>query len=291
MISAINHDHHRYRRALINSFFSKKSLVEIEPLVNENQAKLLDRFNDFHDKRSVVDLDLAFSALTTDVITQYLYGLNFNFLGDSEFRNDVRRAFNEFSNLVHIGRFFPGFLLMLDTAPQWLVAWVKPATVALHEMQNAIIKKSQNEMAIYKSNGLERGKSPKTIFSALSDPSLLPSERTLYHLRDEAQIALIAGTETTSKVLSMAIFYIYRDRTVLAKLREELMPEMPSPTGAIKWVQGEGLPFLVRVKDLLPVLIFMNEVSQLIWYDTDSSDQRKCTVVQRPSRSDTTSSS
>ena len=88
--------------------------------------------------------------------------------------------------------------------------------------------------------------SRKTIFDALSDSSVPPKERTRRRFEDEGLLVLLAGTETTARVLATAAFYIYQNKALVTKLREELRPVMPTPTTEPSWTQLEQLPYLVR---------------------------------------------
>ena len=57
-----------------------------------------------------------------------------------------------------------------------------------------------------------------------------PKERTRRRLEDERLLVLLAGTETTARVLATAAFYIHQNKPLVTKLREELRTIMPTPT-------------------------------------------------------------
>ena len=121
MIATVGHDLHRFRRGLLNSFFSKKSVVELSPMMHEKESKLMDRFEKAHTSNAVLQLDDAFAALTTDLITQYSWGVSPGFLDDQNFKNDIRQALNEISTFAHVNRFFPVFGTILRAMPRWLL--------------------------------------------------------------------------------------------------------------------------------------------------------------------------
>lgn len=73
-----------------------------------------------------------------------------------------------------------------------------------------------------------------------------PKERTRCRLEDEGLLLLLAGTETTARVLATAAFYIYQNKALVTKLREELRPVMPTPTTELSWTQLEQLRYLVH---------------------------------------------
>ena len=239
MIATVGHDLHRFRRGLLNNFFSKKSVVELSPMMHEKESKLMQRFEKAHTDNTVLKLDDAFAALTADLISQYSWGVSSGFLDDENFNNDIRQALNEISNFVHVGRFFPILTTILRTMPRWLLSRIRPGATAVLDMQDIITQQSTNEKNTAKAS------SKKTIFDALGDPSLPPAERSPRRLEDEGLIVVVAGTETTARTLTVAAFYLYRNKSMLLKVREELRSLMPTPTTEVSWPQLESLPYLV----------------------------------------------
>ncbi|OJJ05173.1 hypothetical protein ASPVEDRAFT_74574 [Aspergillus versicolor CBS 583.65] len=92
MIATVDHAHHRFRRGILASFFSKRSITALT-------------------RRSAAFA--AFAALTTDIITHYSYGESFGFLDSESFRSEVRVAIMETEELDHITRLFPFVLTVM----------------------------------------------------------------------------------------------------------------------------------------------------------------------------------
>ncbi|EIT80498.1 cytochrome protein [Aspergillus oryzae 3.042] len=121
--STTDHDLHRYRRGLMNNFFSKKSVRGISYFVEEKVHNLMQRFEAFHRCNKVVRLDDAFAAMTSDVITHYCYGKSWDYLDDANLRADVRKAVHDLTCSVYFNRIFPIFLAVLKKLPlRWLHA-------------------------------------------------------------------------------------------------------------------------------------------------------------------------
>jgi len=59
-----NHDLHRERRAALAPLFSIATVRNLQPVIEERVDKLLERIRDFREKGEVLDLTLAFPALT-----------------------------------------------------------------------------------------------------------------------------------------------------------------------------------------------------------------------------------
>lgn len=77
MFSTIDHDHHRFRRGLLNTFFCKRSVLELSPIMPEQETKLMQRFEQSYKDNNVLELTDAFAAFTADLISQYLWGVSY----------------------------------------------------------------------------------------------------------------------------------------------------------------------------------------------------------------------
>jgi cytochrome P450 len=241
MVSTVDHDHHRFRRGLLNEFFSKRAIYSLSPFVQERVQKLLERFEGIHQENRTVDLCRAFASLTSDVITYYCYGKSWSFLEDKDFRSDIRDATEDFAQFSHYHRFFPWLNGLLRAIPPQVMAKLMPGKAALFNFQKDIFH--------HFSATIQGRTNPLTgdhnIFKTLTDPKLPPKERTLGRIQDEAFTFIIAGTETTMRALSYAVYYTTLDTKVREKLRNELKQVLPTPTSSVPCWELEKLPYLV----------------------------------------------
>ncbi|OKO97830.1 hypothetical protein PENSUB_9756 [Penicillium subrubescens] len=83
------------------------------------------------------------------------------------------------------------------------------------------------------------------MYDRLINEAVPCEERTLGRIQDESSLVLAAGTETTGRILTVAIYYLSKDQSILRKLRAELKTVLPSPTASVTWVQLEQLPYLL----------------------------------------------
>ncbi|KAL4936174.1 hypothetical protein BDV06DRAFT_233669 [Aspergillus oleicola] len=242
MISTINHEHHRFRRSVLTNFFSKRSVQNLTPMIEERCIKLLERFQEFHENQTIVQLDDAFSALTADIITYYCYGKLWHFIEDKDFRSDIRVATTEISGLSHVNRIFHFVNPMLKSMPGWLMRALAPGKSGLLDLQDAILE------TIHSGDRPENGDGKRrAMYYNLTDPNLPPNERTKQRLEDECIIVLGAGTETTARTLTIAAFYLAEDQTLLHKLRDELKQVLPTVMSTCTWPELEKLPYLSAV--------------------------------------------
>ena len=186
----------------------------------------------------MLQLGDAFAAFTADLISQYSWGVSSGFLDDEHFNNSFRQAINEMSVFAHVNRFFPILGTIVRGMPRWLLIRLKPGVTSILDMQHMVAQQSTAEKKATKT-------SRKTIFDGLSDPSVPPKERSPRRLEDEGLLVLLAATETSARALTLAAFYLYQNKPLIMKLREELQPVMPTPTTEASWTQLEQLPYLV----------------------------------------------
>lgn len=265
MVATVDHDHHRYRRNILNAYFSKKSVNELSPVIEGKVQKLMQRFAWANQDGSIMRLDDAFSALASDVITQYSFGESWNFLDDKDFRRDIRHAITETSNMIHINRFFPFVGKTMRMIPPWLIVKLQPAKASLLNFMKSIFDMAARGIAAETNTTGKRVKR-ETIFKSLTDPVLPPEERTFMRVAHETGVILQAGTESISRSLTIAAFYLADQPILRDKLREELRTILSMPTNTASWAQLEQMPYLVSLF-LLHVMVV----------GTDCSRQELCT--------------
>lgn len=83
--ATVGHDLHRLRRGAMSKMFSKESVRKLEPIMKQNLDRLLARLKGFKESGNPINLLPMFGAFTNDLISEYAYGFNSNWLAASEF--------------------------------------------------------------------------------------------------------------------------------------------------------------------------------------------------------------
>lgn len=249
--ATVDHDHHRARRGYLSPYFSKRSIVGLEPIIHERIGRLCVRLEEAMHQGQVIGLDSAFSALTADIITLRFYGEHFDYLGIEDFKFAVREAFLGVSLIYHLARFLPGLVTFIKSLPIPMIRLILPSVADLLTLQEDIkrnILASPDEESTTESKPViveSTTKSKSVIVGALGDPNIPAKERTLDRLLDEGTVVIFAGTETSSRALSVAMFHLLNDKSHLKKLCDELNTLPPTQDSAYSLSQLEPLPFLV----------------------------------------------
>lgn len=240
MAATVDHDHHRSRRGYLNPYFSKRSIIALEPIIHERIGRLCTRLEEAMHQGQAIGLDSAFSALTADIITQRFYGEHFDYLGIKDFKFAVSEAFLGVSFIYHLARFLPGLVSTLKSLPIPIIRLILPSVADLLVLQEEIKHK------ILASLDEENTKESKSVLvSALGDPNIPTEERKIDRLLDEGTVIIFAGTETSSRALSVGMFYLLSNKSLMRKLRDELDTLPSRPDHAYSLSQLEPLPFLV----------------------------------------------
>ena len=83
--ATVDHDLHRMRRGAMSKMFSKEAVRRLEPIMKFNLERLLGRLQGYKESGNPINLLPMFGAFTNDLISEYSFGLNSNWLAASEF--------------------------------------------------------------------------------------------------------------------------------------------------------------------------------------------------------------
>lgn len=223
--STLQHNLHRMRRGALNPFFSKKAVMELEQSTRSKVNALCEKIDAYAAQDRVVDLGAGFTAVTLDVITEYCFDACYNCIEDPDLGKWKRLMSGIFEG-APLGKTFPRMMALMQSLPRPVATTLNPDLSALFESLDLIHKQARE---IYEAEkGAVDSKTPqteeraKTIFHGIMDSSLPPEEKTIDRLADEAFVVIVAGGETTARVLTVIFSYLLQDADLLHRLRTEL---------------------------------------------------------------------
>ena len=80
-----SHELHRIRRNALAHFFSKASLLRLEPGIQSVVDRLVQRLHGIKGSGKVLNLYNVYASLTGDIIGQYAFAKPYGFLDDEDF--------------------------------------------------------------------------------------------------------------------------------------------------------------------------------------------------------------
>ncbi|KUI53796.1 Trichodiene oxygenase [Cytospora mali] len=246
LLQTTDHQLHQVRRAAISRFFSKSAVRQLEGLIMEKVDRLLDRLATmYRTGKPEVNLTHAMAALTMDVISSYALGGDMGNLAREEWGRDWFETFRKLGMSRPIGRQFRTFILLSLEMEPWFVRWYNPRAAAVAERAKYPMQSIQAHITAHEkdSTGTKILTNTRTIFMEILDSGLPPQEKSVGRLNAEAFLVLGAGTDPTTRNLTVAMYYILADKAVLNRIRDELQTVMPRPDSAVTVADLEALPF------------------------------------------------
>lgn len=218
-------------------------MCELEPIIVSRIEKLCSRFEEVADTGEVVRLDVAFLALTMDVICAFFFGEDRGHLDKPDFELLWKETLRGALQTAALGRMFPVLTTTMLHLPRWLLKATNAHYVSYMFSLQAGIRK-QVAAVLNESIGSTPG---RTIFHMLRDSDLPLEEKSISRLCEEANVLIGAGSETSAKALTHTIFYLSTNPDILRHLREEIKDVMPDATTVPRWSVLEQLRYLTAV--------------------------------------------
>ncbi|KAM3537524.1 hypothetical protein ARSEF1564_009556 [Beauveria bassiana] len=191
-----------------------------------------------------------------DVISAYAFGAETANLDKAEYAAEVLDSYTKLTEFAPIARQFRWITkLCLTVMPPWIMHKISPAAALIPKnraMFETLIQQAisdhKNEAKVKSNLSEEPGagqpsKRCRTVFQDILQSKLPQHEKLPARLAAEANLLLIAGTETTARALSISLFHILDNPWVLNRLREELSTCAPNTRPSVAVLSA--LPFLV----------------------------------------------
>ncbi|KAF2733358.1 cytochrome P450 [Polyplosphaeria fusca] len=232
---------HARKRRVLNYAFSEKALKAAEPFIQTNTNRWLDLMDEQVGKGADKGWSTPFN------MAEWLNFLVFDILGDLCFGENFNMKEPE-SKLRHIPELMVGFLALLHPigySPfRSFYVWMKPrgldwlmaviAPPAIKSWQDFVDKcladrtKVEQQLEVSpKPEGEVRKDFFHWLFKAV-DPETGERGYDLNELYAESELLIIAGSDTTSIVMSAMMFYLVRNPTVQSTLEHEILSTFSS---------------------------------------------------------------
>ncbi|KAH0611669.1 uncharacterized protein H6S33_010934 [Morchella sextelata] len=232
---------HAKRRAPIKDYFSRRSILAIEPVLLNTIKKFLGRIDAAIAKQPerLFDIQNGLRATSVDMSTTFSFNFPLGMLDMEDlgkrFSEDGQRRLKGF----WVVKYFPWLPTVLSVLPKWLEKWVLPAIQSLKDL-TMMSRGSFDSIKV-------SGETGTSIFHHLLSPENLKRDR----LSDDdiiqnGVVCFAAGAETVSYTLIMTAFGVVSNPDVEEKLYMELHEAFPDPN-ELCLAKLEKLPYLIAV--------------------------------------------
>jgi cytochrome P450 len=265
---------HRKRRTGLNSFFSRRVVIDLEDIVQDKARLLCRAIDNAITTTKPMDLHHALRAVSIDVITEYAFGQSYGLLETADFGYDFFMLVQRLGPAAWIFRQVPWLKVVLRAMPKSIVRVVsapmsnvinmqlvsdgsllsathftgKISYLLCHKHCNDRLRNIEKEI----NAGTVNPNTRATIFSALMTPDAQRDPAAVAHLEDEAYTVLTAAADTTGNAMTTICRYVFADRVIYDKLHNELKAAFPRTNEIMSYQALEKLPYLVSIpKELI----------------------------------------
>ncbi|KAI9698296.1 MAG: hypothetical protein M1820_007566 [Bogoriella megaspora] len=229
---------------------SKPVIQRDESIQHECLEKLCGIVRELSSQGKPIEMRTWLMAYTTDVVTCYSYGDPLGLLNDHEQAVLWREVIAALAFMTLIFRHFP---LVARIGPQIPLAFLErmsktiSLTMGLHYEARRRARLVKNDFDRPVDSKASKGGRRPTVYHEILASNLPDEEKSVNRLSDEAFTIISTGGETTSRSLSVALYYVLATGGVLPKLRQELDKAIPDPTRVPPIKELERLPYLTAV--------------------------------------------
>ncbi|KAJ5368174.1 cytochrome P450 [Penicillium cataractarum] len=249
MVATSKHAHHRLRRSFLNNFFSRRHVMRMEPAIQTEVNNLVARLRSTCNTGSVLELNRILSAFSADVVTSCCFGRSHGYLKQEIFENQMIDAVCWVMSMCHINRFMPWVIKILNSIPQEILQFMDVSmadVIAVRDMIRQQALRSLEKQPIVVDTDTELA-AVRTVFDALAGADVPENEKSLIRLEEEAAAIFGAGTETVSRALSVGLFHLLHERSIMQELQLELESLAEAKTNPPTYTQLAQLPYLTGI--------------------------------------------
>lgn len=234
IISSNDADHSRYRKALSHAF-SAKGLQAQEPLVVGYVDKLVERLKGVAASRVPIDMVKWYNLTTFDIIGDLAFGESFGGLENCKYHHWVATVFGSVKVIP--------FARLRDTYPVVfsLLAMFLPKGLMAERKKQVEHARLMVAKRLRNASAYGRGDFMDSMLRHSGEKDGLTTEE----LEANANILIIAGSETTATLLSGVTYWLLRTPEALAKVTNEVRCAMQSEAEITMNNVAARLPYML----------------------------------------------
>ncbi|KAI0421158.1 cytochrome P450 [Xylaria grammica] len=242
--STPEHSLHRLRRTALNPFFSKRKIAQHSPNIQKHMDLLCERVkSEYFQNGSVLSVSNMWGAFNGDIVVGYCLEKGYDFISKPDFRSEFSDAMVNLLDPVHFITQFSWMIKAFKLLPAWMILIISPAMASVHAFNDEMKEQILRAKSVHAS-GEKNPAVQQSLFTALFESDLPPSELETKRLQHEAIAVTGGGLETTTYALSVASYHILSNPRVLSRLKAELNEAVPDPRNIPSLDTLMQLPYL-----------------------------------------------
>ena len=128
LATMVSPDEHRPRRAKLNPFFSRRSVLELDEVVFRHARKLCNVMQQAFDSspNNPFEMWLGIRAYALDVVTEYAYGSSWHHLDEQDLGKWFLDVLRTVQGMFPFFQTFPVLVTVFGLVPDWLQTIILP---------------------------------------------------------------------------------------------------------------------------------------------------------------------
>jgi cytochrome P450 len=236
---------HKKRRRAFDPYFSKGSVLKLEPMITTLVAKLCSQIERQRSSGKALNMSLLYRCLTSDLISEYCFSQPFDLLDDPEGHEEFMKAFTGVFKFLYMMEEFwwmklglsflallPKRMIPTNATKAFVETWMADLRHRLRSLKEGL-------------KGPDAQSQHDTVFAQYIKSSNVPAaEKTDECLYEHAVLFVSAGLETTGFALSTATYHILAHGDLCSHLKGEVSGVWASDGTPPSWTTLERLPIL-----------------------------------------------
>ncbi|KAI1484476.1 putative flavonoid 3-hydroxylase [Biscogniauxia mediterranea] len=249
---------HRQRRGALNPFFSKASVVKSEAMIYRGAEELIRNLDEQISRSGSTQIRPRFLAFVTDTILEHCFhqSIQWNLLQNPDNQASWLKTIQTTANLTPISKKFTWVLPLAFKLPVWVFDFMFPDIGMIAKLRADIFSHATESAKKRGVIEMDHGPKPESdknmekqdLFNAILSSKTLPaSDKEANRMGQEGFEVILAGSETTSRTLTMATYFVLSDQAIWRNVHEELLSVMPEQGSKPSLAELEGLVWLPAV--------------------------------------------
>lgn len=215
----------------------------LETVIRKTVSRLCSHLDAAQASGKPANLSDLYYALARDIVFECSFGQKSNILDDEHEAAALRKNMTDLLLGVKTSKHFHWFFQTTRLLPAALAKhFVSPGVKNMRDLA-AMVREAIHEVTTEKPAAEPAGtKAQRSVFHDILSSSKIPQiEKSPARLQSEGTMLVLAGTESTAKLLSTTHYHLLANPTMLSRVRTELSPLSTSTVSA---TDLQRLPYL-----------------------------------------------
>lgn len=133
------YEDHRTLRNAVAPFFSKRKIMDFQPVVRSKLNKLTIKIEEYVNTDRVLPLHRAWTAFSGDIVTEFCFANAYDHLDSPDFKDTFHEGMHAACESSNVLMQFPWLWPIMNSLPDWLVLKLEPTMYVHIQVQKVVL--------------------------------------------------------------------------------------------------------------------------------------------------------